>query len=55
MDARFHSIAATLGVALSEADILKATEIVRHLSEGVKARSERLSVNRRRILGVTQI
>ena len=40
MNARFLVIASTLGVALSEADIRKTTEIVRHLSDDVKARSE---------------
>ena len=40
LDARFLSIAATLGVALSDADIRTAIAIVRHLSEDVKARSE---------------
>jgi DNA-binding MarR family transcriptional regulator len=39
---RFLSIASTTGVALSEADIRKAIEIVRHLSDDVTARSERL-------------
>jgi DNA-binding MarR family transcriptional regulator len=43
LNARFLSIASTLGVALSEVDIRKTIEIVRHLSEDVKARSERLS------------
>ena len=43
LDARFHSIASTIGVALSEADIRKTIEIVRQLSDDVKARSERLS------------
>ena len=43
LNARFLVIASTLGVALSEADIRKTTEIVRHLSEDVKGRSERLS------------
>lgn len=37
---RFISIASTTGLALSEADIRKAIEIVRHLSDDVKARSE---------------
>jgi hypothetical protein len=32
-----------MGVALSEPDIRKTTEIVQHLSDDVKARSERLS------------
>ena len=43
LNARFLSIASTMGVALSEADIRKTVEIVRHLSDDVKARSERLS------------
>jgi DNA-binding MarR family transcriptional regulator len=43
MNARFLVIASTMGVALSEADIRKTTEIVRQLSDDVKARSERLS------------
>jgi DNA-binding MarR family transcriptional regulator len=43
LNARFLSIASTMGVALSEVDIRKTTEIVRHLSDDVKARSERLS------------
>jgi DNA-binding MarR family transcriptional regulator len=43
LNARFLSVASTMGVALSEADIRKTIEIVRHLSEDVKARSERLS------------
>jgi DNA-binding MarR family transcriptional regulator len=38
LNARFLVIASTLGVALSEADIRKTTEIVRHLSEDVKGR-----------------
>ena len=42
MDARFLSIASTMGVALSEADIRKTIAIVRHLSDEVKPRSERL-------------
>ena len=42
LDARLLSIASTMGVALSEADIRKTLEIVRHLSDDVKARSERL-------------
>jgi DNA-binding MarR family transcriptional regulator len=37
LNARFLSIASTLGVALSEADIRKTTEIVRQLSDDVKA------------------
>ncbi len=43
LNARFLVIASTMGVALSEADIRKTTEILRHLSDDVKARSERLS------------
>src|SRR5829696_4829874 len=39
---RFLSIASTVGVALSEADIRKTIEIVRHLSDDVTAWSERL-------------
>ena len=42
LNARFLSIASATGVALSEADIRKTIEIVRHLSDDVKARSERL-------------
>jgi DNA-binding MarR family transcriptional regulator len=42
LNARFLSIASTMGVALSEADVRKTIEIVRHLSDEVKARSERL-------------
>jgi hypothetical protein len=38
-----HRLLSTMGVALSEPDIRKTTEIVRQLSEDVKARSERLS------------
>jgi DNA-binding MarR family transcriptional regulator len=41
--ARFLAIASTLGVGLSEADIRRTTEIVRRLSDDVKARSEQLS------------
>jgi len=43
LNARFLVIASTMGVAVSEADIRKTTEIVRQLSDDVKARSERLS------------
>jgi DNA-binding MarR family transcriptional regulator len=43
LNARFLVIASTMGVALSEADIRKTTEVVRQLSDDVKARSERLS------------
>lgn len=41
MDARFLAIASTVGVSLGDADIRRATEIVRQLSEDVKTRSER--------------
>jgi len=43
LDARLLSIAATMGGALGEADIRRTTEIVRQLSNDVKARSERPS------------
>jgi DNA-binding MarR family transcriptional regulator len=42
MNARFLAIASTMGVTLSEADIRKTGEIVRRLSDEVKARSDRL-------------
>lgn len=42
MNAQLLKIASTMGVALGEADILRTTEIVRQLSDDVKARSERL-------------
>jgi len=42
MSARFLAIAATMGGALGEAEIRKATAIVRRLSGDVKTRSERL-------------
>src|SRR5215469_1253370 len=42
LNARFLAIASTMGVALSEADIRKTTEIVRQLSDDVKARTEQL-------------
>src|SRR3984893_9925193 len=38
LNARFLSIASTMGVALREADIRETIEIVRHLSDDVKAR-----------------
>src|SRR5687768_10961570 len=44
LNARLLSIASTMGVALREPDIRKTTEIVRHLSDDVKARSERLPI-----------
>ncbi len=43
LNARFLSIASTVGVALNEVDIRKTIEIVRQLSDDVKARSKRLS------------
>src|SRR5918994_1564717 len=43
LNARFLVIASTMGVALSEADIRKTNEILRRLSDDLKARSERLS------------
>jgi DNA-binding MarR family transcriptional regulator len=43
LNARLLSIASTMGIALSEADIRKTIEIVRQMSDDVKARSERLS------------
>jgi DNA-binding MarR family transcriptional regulator len=43
LNARFLMITSTMGVALSDADIRKTTEIVRQLSDNVKARSDRLS------------
>src|SRR2546430_15569920 len=44
LNARFLLIASTMGVALSEADIRKTIEIVRHLSDDVRVRSGRHSV-----------
>jgi len=41
LNARLLSIAATMAGALGEAEIRKATEVVRQLSDDVKARSER--------------
>jgi DNA-binding MarR family transcriptional regulator len=43
LNARFLVIASTMGVALREADIRQTTEVVRQLSDDVKARSELLS------------
>jgi DNA-binding MarR family transcriptional regulator len=43
LDARLLAIASTMCVAVSEPDIRRTTEIVRQLSDNVKARSERLS------------
>ena len=42
LDARLLSIASTIGAALSEADVRRSVALVRHLSDDVKARSERL-------------
>jgi DNA-binding MarR family transcriptional regulator len=39
MSERFLGIASTMGVALSEADIRKTTEVVRRLSDDVKTRA----------------
>jgi DNA-binding MarR family transcriptional regulator len=41
LNARFLAIASNMSVALSETDIRKTTEIVRQLSEDMKARLER--------------
>jgi DNA-binding MarR family transcriptional regulator len=41
LNARLLMNASTMGAALSEADVHKTTEIVRQLSEDVKARAER--------------
>jgi DNA-binding MarR family transcriptional regulator len=41
LNARLLSIASTMGVALSDPEIRQTTEVVRHLSDDVKARSER--------------
>jgi DNA-binding MarR family transcriptional regulator len=43
LNARLLSMASTMGVPLSEAEIRKTIEIVRQMSDDVKARSERLS------------
>jgi DNA-binding MarR family transcriptional regulator len=43
LDARLLSIASTMGIALSDPDVRKTTEIVRQLSDDVKARSKRLA------------
>src|SRR5215218_5578532 len=43
LNARFLSVVSTMAVTLSEEDIRKTIEIVRHLSDDVKARSELLS------------
>ena len=39
LNARLLEIASTMGVALSEVDVRKTIEIVRHLSDDVRARS----------------
>jgi DNA-binding MarR family transcriptional regulator len=41
LNARFLVIASTLGVGLSEGDVLRARKIVRSLSDEVKGRSDR--------------
>jgi DNA-binding MarR family transcriptional regulator len=43
LDARLLAIASTMCAALGEPDIRRTTEVVRQLSDNVKARSERLS------------
>jgi len=43
LNARFVSSASTMGAALTEAEISKTIEIVRHLSNEVKAHSARLA------------
>jgi DNA-binding MarR family transcriptional regulator len=43
LETRLLTIASTMGADLGEADIRKATEIVRQLSDDAKTRSERLS------------
>jgi DNA-binding MarR family transcriptional regulator len=43
LNARFLAMATTMGVALSEAESRRTTEIVRQLSDDVKARSKQLS------------
>jgi uncharacterized protein (DUF2336 family) len=42
LNARLLSIASTMSAALSEAEIRRAAEIVRQLSDDVKARSDRM-------------
>jgi DNA-binding MarR family transcriptional regulator len=41
LNARFLAIASTMGAALSEAEVRETTDVVRRLSDDVKARSER--------------
>ena len=43
LNAKLLVIASTMSVSFSEADVRKATEMVRQLSDDVKAQSERLS------------
>ncbi len=43
LNSQFLEIASNMGVALSEANTRKAIEVVRHLSDDAKARSEGLS------------
>ncbi len=45
LDARFLSMASSLGVGISEADIHKATEIVRRLSDAEKIRLDQISMS----------
>ena len=45
MNARVLGVAASMGIALSEADTRRATEIVRKLSDDLKARSEGRSLS----------
>jgi DNA-binding MarR family transcriptional regulator len=47
LNARFLSIASTMGATLSEAEIRKTIEIVRRLSDDVKARTARRATARR--------
>lgn len=41
LDARLHTIAATMGAELSEADVREATDVVRQLSDEAKSGAER--------------
>jgi DNA-binding MarR family transcriptional regulator len=43
LNARFLTIASTIGATLSEADIRRTTEMVRRLSDDVRERAQRLS------------
>ena len=49
LNARFLEIASKMGSALSEGDIRNTTEIVRRLSEDVKARSEQRATTKREV------